>query len=353
MTGSNIKWTHASLWVQIWGAPFDMVSPQVALEVGSRFGVVEEVERRCRQDEHNFFMRVRVALPLEKPIRKGSFIAGLDGIRSWVKFKYERLPIFCHCCGLLGHNVHHCAQHFVMRKNGDVVEYQYGEWLKSPGGHTRSPPRQNTTHTNDSNDGVGQKTTVVESISTAELVVAEHHNLQKCQDDGKSVSFGINSESEQNEITGITRGFQQYEIYETVLEVQKDGHVNVGMGDNVSSGVSTDVAEEFKGDSTSNKNCDDVTSFPNDIWASESSGPRLSKAQEMWPRLNCMDFGLSDFTKALNLPTIGKRDPVLGKGTAGRIFYEEQTVKHGRFDRSSTVDNDISVGVVDHPCRKQ
>lgn len=27
MTGSNIKWTHASLWVQIWGAPFDMVSP--------------------------------------------------------------------------------------------------------------------------------------------------------------------------------------------------------------------------------------------------------------------------------------------------------------------------------------
>ena len=27
MTASNVKLDHASLWVQIWGAPFDMVSP--------------------------------------------------------------------------------------------------------------------------------------------------------------------------------------------------------------------------------------------------------------------------------------------------------------------------------------
>lgn len=52
-----------------------------------------------------------------------------------------------------------------MRKNGDGVEYQYGEWLKSPGGRTRSPPRRNTTHMNGSDDGVGQNTTVVENIS--------------------------------------------------------------------------------------------------------------------------------------------------------------------------------------------
>ena len=34
-----IKWTHASLWVQILGSPFDMISPRVASEVGSRLGV--------------------------------------------------------------------------------------------------------------------------------------------------------------------------------------------------------------------------------------------------------------------------------------------------------------------------
>lgn len=65
-----------------------MVSPRVASEVGSRLGVVEEVKRSRRQAEQNFFMRVRMALPLEKPLRRGSFIAGTDGIGSWVKFKY-------------------------------------------------------------------------------------------------------------------------------------------------------------------------------------------------------------------------------------------------------------------------
>ena len=43
MTVRNIRLEHAFLWIQIWGAPFDMVSPQVAREVGNRIGRVEEV----------------------------------------------------------------------------------------------------------------------------------------------------------------------------------------------------------------------------------------------------------------------------------------------------------------------
>ena len=75
------------------GAPFDMVSPQVAKEVGSRLGMVEDVERRKGKDTLDYFMRVCVALPVSKPLRRGGFIADSDGERTWVKFKYERLPI--------------------------------------------------------------------------------------------------------------------------------------------------------------------------------------------------------------------------------------------------------------------
>lgn len=50
MTVGNIRVDYASLWIQIWRAPLDMISPQVAFEVGSRLGVVEEVERRRQQD---------------------------------------------------------------------------------------------------------------------------------------------------------------------------------------------------------------------------------------------------------------------------------------------------------------
>lgn len=56
MTVKNIKMEYAFLWVQIWGASFDMISPQVVKEVRSWIGIVEEVEWKRRQDELNFFM---------------------------------------------------------------------------------------------------------------------------------------------------------------------------------------------------------------------------------------------------------------------------------------------------------
>ena len=68
MIVGNIRLESASFWVQIWGAPFDMVSPQVAKEVRSRLGEVKEVEWKKKKDDLSMFMRVRVALPISKPI---------------------------------------------------------------------------------------------------------------------------------------------------------------------------------------------------------------------------------------------------------------------------------------------
>ena len=109
MTVANVKFTSIALWIQIWDAPFDMISPIVAAKIGNRLGEVVEVEKRKTQDTQNFFMRVKVELPTSKLIRRGAFIGGLKGLRTWVTFKYERLPMFCHFCGVLGHNLKHCA----------------------------------------------------------------------------------------------------------------------------------------------------------------------------------------------------------------------------------------------------
>ena len=82
MTEGNIRLEAASLWVQIWGALFDMVSPQVAKEVGSRLEEVDEVEWKKKKDDLSMFMRVQVALSISKPIRRGGYIASLDGVKS-------------------------------------------------------------------------------------------------------------------------------------------------------------------------------------------------------------------------------------------------------------------------------
>ena len=134
MTATNVKFDSVALWVQIWGAPFDMVCPQVAAAVGRRLGVVEEVEQRRRKDIQNMFMRVKVAIPIAKPLRRGGFLSGSDGQRVWTTFKYERLPLFCHFCGLLGHDLKHCAGYFALVKKENEVQCPYGEWLKASGG---------------------------------------------------------------------------------------------------------------------------------------------------------------------------------------------------------------------------
>jgi len=63
MTAANVKFDSVALWVQIWGAPFDMLSLKVAEEIGGRLGKVEEVEKRQKLDAQSLFMRVKVAIP--------------------------------------------------------------------------------------------------------------------------------------------------------------------------------------------------------------------------------------------------------------------------------------------------
>lgn len=89
-------------------------------------------------------MKVRVALPISKPLRRGGFIADSYREHTWVKFKYERLPIFCHICGLLGHDLRPYASHFAAEKNGEDVDYQYGNWLKASDSRQRSPTQDVT-----------------------------------------------------------------------------------------------------------------------------------------------------------------------------------------------------------------
>ena len=49
MTANNVKFDSVALWIQIWGAPFHLVSPKVAEAVGSKLGMVVEVDKKQKQ----------------------------------------------------------------------------------------------------------------------------------------------------------------------------------------------------------------------------------------------------------------------------------------------------------------
>ena len=79
-------------------------------------------------------------------------------------------------------------------------------------------------------------TLVVEKLSAAELVVAEHPKLRNCHDEGKPMIFGTTLDSQQNKIQGIVPDSQQVDI------------INIGINDNVNEGATTILADVIKGD---------------------------------------------------------------------------------------------------------
>ena len=137
LSATNITFTHAPFWVQIWGLPFENLSEEVGKDLGNSLGRYLETDKRMWLTEQARFLRVRVDIPLNKPLCRGGNILNLDGEKTWVNFKYERLPSFCYVCGYLGHDEKHCPN---LPCNPDSPK-QYGEWLRAIGNQKSSVDR--------------------------------------------------------------------------------------------------------------------------------------------------------------------------------------------------------------------
>ena len=94
-------------------------------------------------------MRIRVDLPIDKPLRRGGHVVSKDGEKFSVHFRYERLPTFCYLCRKQGHNDKHC-QVFADWQN---TPKQYGEWLKANGSFKRGITKQKNFSSSNHNVG--------------------------------------------------------------------------------------------------------------------------------------------------------------------------------------------------------
>lgn len=75
-------------------------------------------------------MRVRVALNVEKPLKRRIKIKRVGDSWSWINFKYERLGTFCFVCGKHGHEERECS---VVYDNPErEISRAYVSWLRAP-----------------------------------------------------------------------------------------------------------------------------------------------------------------------------------------------------------------------------
>ncbi|KAF9618853.1 hypothetical protein IFM89_002721 [Coptis chinensis] len=108
------KFDLINYWVQIWGLPREHINKTNVNIIGEVLGKVTEEDISCPIEFNQPVARVRVLLDIKERLTKDLTVMLETGASVHVKFKYEKLDLFCYFCGIIGHDHYTCrirAQH--------------------------------------------------------------------------------------------------------------------------------------------------------------------------------------------------------------------------------------------------
>lgn len=117
------------IWVQLHGISPGFMSQRVVKDIRNYIGAFVE------SDGNNFvgvwrdYLRVRVSLNLDMPLKRRMKLKRSEEQWCWVEFKYEGVPTFCFVCGLVGHSEKFCEKIFDTPL--EIIEKPYGAWLRA------------------------------------------------------------------------------------------------------------------------------------------------------------------------------------------------------------------------------
>ncbi|KAA3470617.1 reverse transcriptase [Gossypium australe] len=94
--------TSSPYWIKIGPCPPEFDKKDLLHAIGSTFGGV------LRSEISGDWCRLRVNLDVQKPLRRGIFVSSDNSVKSWIPFKFEKLPVFYFSCGRLDHGLNDC-----------------------------------------------------------------------------------------------------------------------------------------------------------------------------------------------------------------------------------------------------
>ncbi|KAE8676050.1 hypothetical protein F3Y22_tig00111634pilonHSYRG00035 [Hibiscus syriacus] len=116
--------------------PLGLITKAMAISLGGSMGTVIAVDTRVLGGNMGDFLRVRVRFDAMKPLRRCIALGIPDNSKPRLcPVRYERLPIFCFGCGLLGHQAPSCRTVSITASS----KLQYGEWMRLPPPKTTLP----------------------------------------------------------------------------------------------------------------------------------------------------------------------------------------------------------------------
>ncbi|MBA0790797.1 hypothetical protein Gohar_015422 [Gossypium harknessii] len=125
----KIPLVFVPFWVQIHDVPVGLFSKNFAKQLGNFVGVFLEYDASNLGKENRNYMRIRVQIDVRNPLKRKKQVMS-SGTRSYVKFKYERLSLFCFFYGRLGHNDSYCEARMML--GVDISEMGWDLTLRAP-----------------------------------------------------------------------------------------------------------------------------------------------------------------------------------------------------------------------------
>ncbi|KAF4383100.1 hypothetical protein F8388_009131 [Cannabis sativa] len=131
------KWESADLssmdiWVKARGVPLPFLTESCIQQMASRMGKLLQANKvRKNGVILNDYLRFQVRLNLAVPLLAGVSLPEYGQKKVWSFFKYEKLPIFCFKCGVIGHVETDCSgkKRMVTVQDGRNIPL-FGSWLR-------------------------------------------------------------------------------------------------------------------------------------------------------------------------------------------------------------------------------
>lgn len=110
----NIPLYMVPFWVQIHNIPVGFMSQFIGENLENYIGKFLEYDEKNNSNFLRSFMRIRVMMDVQKPLKKSKRIKKPGGEATEVQFRYERLSPFYYLCGLMGHIEDYCEKLLTM-----------------------------------------------------------------------------------------------------------------------------------------------------------------------------------------------------------------------------------------------
>ncbi|XP_058732855.1 uncharacterized protein At4g02000-like [Vicia villosa] len=113
----NIPLFHVDFLVQIHNLLTGLMMEKVGRTMANFIGSFVEYDKNNNTSFWRQYMRLRVRIDVRQPLKQQTRVKNKGGKWCIVKFKYEKLSLFCFVCGILGHSENKCEIRFSMEED--------------------------------------------------------------------------------------------------------------------------------------------------------------------------------------------------------------------------------------------